>query len=199
MSSLSTKDVAVELGVPLGTVKRWVDEAGVPVAKDSAGARRFGPEGVEALRRVQELLGEGRHMKSIRVILAPAGGPESSPIPVRVQPELPTGLDRAEPESPNLTIQFEPEPGPVPARAQPDLEEVAAAVGRQVTEHLVDVLRRETALAEKYARATHLVGQLEATVAARDADLARITSELAEARKLLTPPPVPCPWWRRWL
>ena len=199
MSSMSTKDVATQLGVPLGTVKRWVDEAGVPVAKDSAGARRFGPDGVEALRRVQKLLGEGRHMKSIRVILAPEGGPEASPIPVRAEPELTTGLARAEIDPPLLAIEDEIGPVPVPVRAQPDLEEVAAAVGRQVTEHLVDVLRRETALAEKYARATHLVGQLEATVAARDADLARVTNELAEARKLLAAPPAPRPWWRRWI
>lgn len=218
---LSTKEAAAELGVPLGTLKRWVDELPIPVDRDGAGARRFGAEALEVLRAVHKLRQEERHFESIRVILGPiqpAGQPGPAP---ELDREPPAGQladeDAAAAAGSELAragidpSPSQPGPGPDLDRAQPGpaLEEVAASVGEAIaarmTHELVEVLRRETDLAEKYARAAHRIGELEATVRSRDERLELLAAELQEARQriaLLEAPkevaPATRPWWKIW-
>ena len=228
---LSTKEAAAELGVPLGTMKRWVDELPIPLERDAAGARRFGPEALEVLRAIHKLRQDERHFDSIRVILGPIQG-EARPGPGlpldRSGSELARGRDRdpgpgqpggeeAAAISGSIPARADEAPGPGQPgagsdldRAQPGpaLEEVAASVGEAIaarmTDEIVQVLRRETDLAEKYARAAHRIGDLEATVRARDERLEAMGAELAEARQrimLLEAPkdaPMPRPWWKFW-
>lgn len=205
---LSTKEAATELGVPLGTLKRWVDELPIPLEKDAAGARRYGPEALEVLRRVAELRQDDRHFESIRVIINPsqtADGPGLSPDLGAGQPanRIVTSAENTGPGPSQPAISDRAEPGP-------SVQEVAATVGDAIVERvgreLSEVLRRENDMAEKYARAGHRIGELEATLKARDERLELLAAELAEVkadrdqvRALLAAPPAPVrPWWKVW-
>lgn len=127
---------------------------------------------------------------------APCADREDIPVPERA-----AGLERGE--------------APLPARSDavdaelldratslPGVHEMAGLVAASVA----DVVKGETELAEKYARAAFEVGELRATVKARDerlalmaAELAEMKAELHEARALLAAPLRPArPWWRFW-
>lgn len=201
---LSTKEAAAELGVPLGTLKRWVSELPIPLEHDGAGARRYGDEAIEVLRRVHELRLGDRHFESIRVILSPGqpgDGIDPGPIPEAIQP---AGQPAAATDDAVA--------GPALDRAEPGpaLSDVATAVGEAIAERMSreigEVLRRENDLAEKYARAAHRIGELEATTRSLEAERERLAGEVAElkvergqARAFLAAPPEPKrPWWKVW-
>ncbi len=204
ITGLSTNEAAAELGLPVATVKRWVDEAGIPVPKTATGARRFDDEALGRLRQVQQLLGDGRHLKSIRVILAPEAssqaGANQSPDQREPVCELARAGDVPPAATPNPQLALARES----ARASVDLEEVANSVGDRVAAQLIDVVRHQVELAGSLATAARRVGELEATVAHRDIELAnvglerdRLAGELADARQLLATTPAR-PWWRPW-
>jgi excisionase family DNA binding protein len=170
-TGMSTKQVAEELTVPLGTVKRWVDELGIPVEKD-AGGRRFGQSAVDVLRQVQELRIDGRSYQSIRMVLSPflveaspddeAARPEGQPGPVNTE----AAAGPSQPEG---------RPGPVVIESIDAGELVAQAVAQ-----VVEALQRETELAEKYARVAHRVGHLEAQLEAAEAERLRLYDRTRE-------------------
>lgn len=161
MSELSTKEAAARLEVGFSTMKTWCDKLPIPHRTDAAGARRIGPEGLAVLEQVKQLRDQGRHLESIRVILAPAE-PEPGSDPAPAAPEPGPSSAHGQPEA-------EPEPGPSRNIEHSELAQVVAAAAAQAVEAAIT---RETELAEKYARAAHRIGELEATVRGLEGQLA---------------------------
>lgn len=113
------------------------------------------------LEQVKQLRDQGRHLESIRVILAPAElEPSSGSMPAAVEPG--PSWAHGQPEA-------EPEPGPSRGLDQVELAQVVANAAAQAVEAAIS---RETELAEKYARAAHRIGELEATVRGLEGQLA---------------------------
>ena len=161
MTEISTKEAAVQLDVGFSTMKAWCDKLPIPLRTDAAGARRIGPEGLAILEQVKQLRDQGRHLESIRVILAPAEPePGSDPASVSVEPGPSPALGQP---------GAEPEPGSNRALTQGGLAETVAAAAAAAVEAAIG---RETELAEKYARAAHRIGELEATVRGLEGQLA---------------------------
>lgn len=217
---MTTRDVEQALGVPKSTIKVWVHAVGLDVPKDSSGAWRWTPELVEELQRVKVLRElEDRSLETIRRVIGATRVEAEQP--VGTDREVPGKQPEAAPRA--ATASTEPAGHPpggareVPgnfdalaplvaalermvAEPRPALEQIAGAVGdavaERVTVQLVEALRRETELAEKYARAAHRVGELEASLRANEAERDRLAGELAEARRPALAPARP--WWKVW-
>lgn len=180
-TELTTTEAAERIGVPVGTLKGWLGKIPVPVTIDSAGKRRIGPEALEVLERIKALrLDEGRGMETIRRRLVPAA---SEPKP---------GLT---PDTSSATAaEAEPSPGRVGASADD--------VARVVTDAVAQAIEKQTGLAEKYARATYTIGQLEERTATLQAQLAEARDRIAlleapkpEPEAEPTPAKLNRPWW----
>lgn len=193
--AMTTAEAAEALGVPLGTLKTWLDRLPIPVETDSRGRRRIPPEGLQAIAAVQSLRDGDAGYETIRRRLEPspdsaAADPEGSQ--AEHQPEA--GSSPAESAAPSAETQ--PSPGPA-------LDE--ARLAQVVHDAVSFAVTNQTELAEKYARAAHQIGQLEERVAnlttQLHVDRDRHARELEAARAeiaLLKAPAAPRPWWKLW-
>lgn len=192
---LTTAATAEAIGVPITTLKGWLSQVDVPTERDSAGRRRFSPEALEVLEVVKELRGSGRTFETIR-----------RRVPSIVQPlddgretdQTDTGPTSDEPQADGQRLIDGRE---TDDRRMPDMHELAALVAASV----VGAVKAENDLAEKYARAAHRIGELEATTRGLELDRDRLAGELAEAkaerdqaRALLAAPAPARPWWKVW-
>ncbi len=193
MIEYNTKEAAEAASVPYGTLKSWLaDGVQIPYRTDTRGGRRYGLEGIDAIRRVAKLRNQdGRNLASIRAILGPIFSPaESRPEPVVGPATAQMAPDRAEAEG-------RPDPGPTAAGPNPVansspagttviIEDIVAAATIQLEGRMVEVLREQTELAEKYARAAHTIGRLEAELSAARADAMRLSEGSTKAETELS-------------
>lgn len=176
--------VADEIGIPANTIKTWLHQfENIGAAKDPAGRWRFTPEAEDVLRQIHTLRLDGRTMDTVRRRLDDDSTADEQP-----------------------QSEQAPEPGSVTdeprstAPASLDTDELAAIV----TASVVQAIQAQSEQAERYARATYRVGELEATVRAVEADRDRLASELADARRVIAQLEAPKaaaparPWWRVW-
>lgn len=175
MDGLTTKEAAERLGIPVTTLKTWLSQLPIPQDMDSRGRRRLTDDAIAVLETVKHLRDEDRGYQTIRRLIRPETDGGSSE----------TGQGPTSDE-------YETDVGPSPVSTAAIVEAVTAAIATQ------------TDLAEKYARAAHQIGNLEAKVQAKDERIAQLADELAEARQriaLLEAPketPAPRPWWKWW-
>lgn len=156
--SLATKDVAERIGVSESTVKLWTDRLGLEVERDSRHNRRYPPEVADLLNTVKGLRDEGKGYQTIQRLIKRAPSEQSS------------GADEASP----------PDERPLSERQTIDLD----ALTEQLSAAVVATIKADNEQAEKYARAAHRIGQLEAENAA-------LRSEVAHLRSILS-----LPLWR---
>lgn len=210
---MTTRDVEQALGVPKSTIKVWVHGAGLDVPKDSSGAWRWTPELVDELQRVKVLRElEDRSLETIRRVISESRRETAQP-PATNREAPGHSPETAQPDPGHQPVTAREAPGNLEALApliaalerlvaepRPQLDQVASAVGdavaERVTTQLVEAMRRETELAEKYARAAHRVGELEASLRATEADRDRLAGELVAATRPALP--TPRPWWKIW-
>lgn len=159
---LTTTEAAERIGVPIGTLKGWLNKIPVPMSVDSSGKRRIGPEGLELLEQVKALrLDEGRGMDTIRRRL---------------------DLDEAEPSRGSVLGSSEPRLGLGSDEAETSRGSVGASSvdTAVIVAQVVEAIASQTDLAEKYARATYTIGQLEERTTSLSAQL-----EAAKEKALL--------------
>lgn len=180
-AELTTKEVAEELGIPLGTLKSWLNKIPVSVQTDSSGNRRFGEGEIEIIRQIQALrLEEGRGMETIRRRLQ-----------LDSQDEAQTQLG----SSPDETRSN-------PADDQPHASIVDTSL---IVEAVTAAIAQQTDLSEKYARAAHQIGGLEAENRFLKDQLNETREQLLKAQEkvqqLEAPQEKPAPmrsWWKFW-
>lgn len=175
-AELTTKQVAEELEIPLGTLKTWLSKIPVPANVDSAGNRRFNEEQIDIIRRIRALrLDDGRGMETIR-----------------------RRLDLDEHEKAGI------QPSHVPDAAEPSPERVPDAAGAQpqintdsIVAAVVEAIAGQTALSERFGRIAHENGVLTERVS-------NLTAQLEEAKRTIAQleapkeTPAPRPWWKVW-
>lgn len=201
---LTTAEAAEALGVHPNTVKHWIGQVDVPAEKDGAGRWRFDERALEVLRAVKDLRDSDRTFETIRRRIdkretsEQQDGAQDTPGARQVADEYAT------------TPQH---PGDNRALS----EALAAAVGPQ----LVEAIAGQTELAEKYARATYTIGQLEERTTTLQAQLAdtrermqllqsaddergQLSRDLADAKVKIAELEAHVarqahrPWWRPW-
>ena len=164
MNGLTTTEAAKQLGVPPTTLKTWLTSLPIPASTDSRGRRRIDQEALEVLEMVKSLRDEDCGYQTIRRRIEPQTDTSSS-----VTDGSPT-TDNSEP-APSSSMD-------------------TTALVAQV----IEAIRSENDLAEKYARAAHRMGELEATLRERERELAEAREKIA----LLEAPKPTRPWWRPW-
>lgn len=165
VTTLTTKQLAEAAERPLSTVKRWVEQFDIP-HEQIAGANRYPPETADLVRAIGVMLDDGKSMASVRFVLGAQLGPVS-------QPTSSAHESAHEPVSrPADTVG---QPMSQPMSQVIELEDLVHQVGLDVVEKVVAALRQDNELAEKYAKAAHHIGTLEAQLAAARAELARIS------------------------
>lgn len=177
---LSTAEVAKATGIPEPTIKHWLGKLPIPAEKDSAGRWRFDEEALEVLKAVKDLRDQDRTFETIRRRIGePELSAESSGLSDRLSPDnlQPTTDERA---------------------SSVDERMLAESLAGVIAPQLIDALAAQNELAEKYARATYTIGQLEERVS-------NLTVQLAETKQrlLLLDAPreevrAPRPWWKLW-
>lgn len=185
---LSTAEVSDALGIPQPTIKHWLGQLPIPAEKDGAGRWRFSDDALEVLKTVKALRDEDRTFNTIRrVIGEPATSASQSAM-----------SDERQADEPQLSP--DERPSAVDERA------LAETVSATVMPRMLEALAAQNEIAEKYARAAHQIGTLEATIKAIEADRDRVTAERDhalrerdDARALLAAPKEPVrPWWKLW-
>lgn len=177
---LSTAEAAQALGVHVNTVKHWIGQVQIPAEKDNAGRWRFSPEALEVLQAIKELRGQDRSFETIR----------------RRIDKRPLG-DRQAGEQPELSDRLAGDKQPPSL----DPHALAETLTTAITPQIVDALASQTSLAEKYAKAAHQIGRLEAEVEYLKTRLGEAREEngqLADKVRLLEAPKSQRPWWRLW-
>lgn len=186
--TMTTSEAADALGMPVGTLKTWLERLPIPVDLDSRGRRRLTPSALEAIGIVKSLRESDAGYETIRRRLEPIH--ESAP--ADAEPDQPSAADQ-----PGV-IPAEREP--IPGSALPDVRELAGLLAAAVA----DVVKAENEQAEKYARATYEIGELRATTRGLEAERDRLAGELAEVKaerdqaRALLAAPEPRPWWKLW-
>ena len=175
---ISLAEAAEAIKEPVSTARRWCGELPLPgVRQGTRGAWRISTDGLEALKKVQQLRDAGRGMDSIRVVLGPVLAPGERLAPA----ERPVG-------APNETTT-PPSAEPAPAERPPsassalDVENLVAQVGAGVAAQVVEVLERNNQLAAAYGQAQHKIGALEE----------RVRQLEAERERSLSAPQAPAP------
>ena len=164
MNGLTTTEAAKQLGVPPTTLKTWLTNLPIPASTDSRGRRRLDQEALEVLEMVKSLRDEDCGYQTIRR---------------RIEPTTDA--------NPSVTDSEPAADGPESA-SSPSLD--TSALVAQV----IEAIRSENDLAEKYARVAHRVGELEATLRERERELVEAREKIA----LLEAPKPTRPWWRLW-
>ena len=183
---LSTAEASQETGIPEPTIKNWIGRLPIPAEKDSAGRWRFGPEALDVLRAIKELRDEDRTFETIRRRIG--------------EPEMSAELSSANPGSSEDNPRLHHDEPAVSLDERRLADELAGAI----TPQLVEALKANNDLAEKYARAAHQIGQMEERVAnlttQLNADRDRHVQELEAARAEIAQLKAPAlrPWWKLW-
>ncbi len=80
MNALAIKDVAEQTGIAAGTIRMWEQRFGFPCPdRTASGYRRYGPEDVEALRRVQAYRNRGLSVAAAIERARESGGERDRP------------------------------------------------------------------------------------------------------------------------
>jgi DNA-binding transcriptional MerR regulator len=179
----ATKDVAEQIGVSETTIKTWTDKLGLEVERDSRHNRRYTQAELDLLFTVKNLRDEGAGYQTITRVVGRA------PDERQTEPdEQLTGDSR-------------------PQDAQQTMD--ATALAEQIRAAVVAAVRSDTELAEKYARAAHRIGELEADVRHLQekadklltdgtAEADRLRQEVESLRADLATEKAK-PWWRKLL
>lgn len=172
-AELTTKEVAETLGIPLGTLKGWLNKIPVPMSVDSSGSRRIGSEGIEVIKQIQTLrLDEGRGMETIRR---------------RLTPDSLNG-SQTDPGSPSMR------PGdPVDSPDEAETHLGSMIDTSLIVAQVVEAIASNTDLAVRYSQATYQIGKLEAE---RDFYKAQLEEARQEMALLKAPPHGRHPWWK---
>lgn len=175
---ISLAEAAEAIKEPVSTARRWCGELPLPgVRQGTRGAWRISTEGLEALKKVQQLRDAGRGMDSIRVVLGPILAPGERPVPAERSPS-------AQGEAlPSPIAESAPAERPPSASSALDVEDLVAQVGAGVAAQVVEVIERNNQLAAAYGQAQHKIGALEE----------RVRQLEAERERSLSAPQVPAP------
>jgi chromosome segregation ATPase len=182
---MTLAEAAAAVEVPESTLKRWLQSMpGLATRKDGRGAWRFNAGAVEAIKRVKALRDSDRAIDSIRVILGPLAGdiPEVSAQQSTTERSMSETQSMAEAESAERTAG-ERVASDERAASDLDLAYLVATLRQELTEATAAAVAEQTDLAEKYARAAHQIGKLEAQLEAAQADGRRLaiqTTQLEE-------------------
>lgn len=176
---LSTAEASQLTNIPEPTIKNWLGKLPIPAEKDSAGRWRFGSEALDVLRAIKELREEDRTFETIRRRI---GEPEMSGDSSGVGASSSGANDQSSIDERPLAM---------------DERSLAESLAGVITPQLVEALRANNDLAEKYAHAAHRIGRLEAELEAAQAQLAEARQKivLLEAPKEGAPQR---PWWKLW-
>lgn len=139
---------------------------------------------VEAIKRVKALRDNDRAIDSIRVILAPLTGDTSEVSAQQATTERSAGEPHSATETGSVD-RTESERAASEERAAHDLDlvQLVATLRQELTVATAAAVAEQTELAEKYARAAHQIGKLEAQLEAAQADGRRLaiqTTQLEE-------------------
>lgn len=179
---MSVESLAADLGLSPSGLRRRIHALGLQPDRGSRGRVVITPDLEATLREADRLMGEGAGAATVRRRL---------------------GLSCDAPVTP-ATHDSSPRPGAVTlAPLSCDAQEIRDAVTQAIAD--------QTDLAERYARAAHRVGELEATVRAVEAERDRLAlaadraeAELAQARALQAEQAQAIaaltrrPWWKVW-
>lgn len=161
----STKDVANELDVSEQTIRLWSKTFDIPYTK-SSGNIRFGADVVRVFETIKHLRDENSGFETIRRRICSSTG-ETAMEPV------------AENKAP---VALAPVSEPAAIEIEKNLEVV-------ISESIKKNITANNELAEKYARATYRIGELETTVRFMQEKIDTLTIEQqqtkVEAEKLL--------------
>lgn len=150
MTKLSTTEVAERLSTPVSTVKLWADRLRIG-ERNSQGQRRFSDGDLTLLEVVRSLRDSDCGFETITRRLSSTPVNDQQPPVNGHQRELP-------PEAPALD---------------------ADALAERITAAVISASRADNELAERYARAAHRIGELEA-------ENRMIREQADESRRLLT-------------
>lgn len=162
------QEVSGRLGVSVSTLKAWTGRLSLGNERGANGKRFLSLEEIAVLEAAKMLRDEGSGLNTITRKLTPDSH--------LVDADEQVTASRLSDDS-HLTT-----------KTTFDIEAVAV--------RLVEAMKNENDLAEKYARAAHRIGELEATLKAVEADRERITSERDKALQLAAPQVKP--WWKIW-
>lgn len=197
---ITTADVLERLGMQgeKSKLRFWVQAAGIEVPKDHTGAWRWTPalvQQVEIIKTLREV--DNRSMDTVRRFIgikqdfleeskklpplpgepvaqhegsAGAAGTDLAPLVAAIEKLIAAGADK-----------------PV------DGAEIAEAISENLAPQVVLAIREQTELAEKYARAAHQIGKLEAENAALMRQL-----EERDQKLLVAAVAAGKPWWKFW-
>lgn len=159
IETLTANEAAERLNVSVTTVKNWLNQMPGDKEIDSRGRRRIDEKTLSVLETMKALRDEDCGYETIRRRIFQVTDDQLS-----ANSDL--GLGDSQP-----TVSQQPV----------DTASIVAQV--------VEAMRGENELAEKYARVAHQVGKLEA-------ENENLRAQLAEAKALLAAPVKP--WWRIW-
>lgn len=185
---MSIDALAAELGLSPSGLRRRIHALGLETERGSRGRMVLTSELEAALREADRLMGEGAGSATVRRVLGLASDVQETPT-AHASASMPGAVTLAP----------------------------LASDAREIRDVVAEAIADQTELAERYARAAHRVGDLEATTRAVEAerdkltqDLEQARAELAQARALqleqaqalttLTAELAQArrPWWRPW-
>lgn len=165
MENLTTTEAAEQLGVSVTTIKAWLNQLPLERDVDSRGRRRIDQETLSVLETVKSLRAEDCGYQTIRRRMFQTTDDQLSPDSKISSPD-------SQPSDAQLTLNTE-----------------------TVVAQVIAAIREDNALAEKYARAAHQIGGLEAEVKHLTAENAALKEQIF----LLSSPAAKArPWWRLW-
>lgn len=190
---ITTQDVLARLGMPgeKSKLRFWVQAAGLEVPKDGAGAWRWTPELVEQVQLIKTLREvDNRSLETVRRVIGaqtateaeqPASSEGAAPAQ-RTESAATAGPDLAP-----LVQAIEKLVASHPSRIL-DGAELAETISASLAPQLVQAIQAQTELAEKYARAAHQIGALEAELKHTRTQLEEKVRQIESVR----------PWWKFW-
>lgn len=168
-TKITAAKAAEELGVTAATIKEWAQRLGLDCRSDE-GTWLFDEEQMHLLRVIRKLREEGSGMDTIARRLQPQApeAPEPGPAPV---------LGGDTPPRAELQVGQVEEPGAARPEGSGELHPLVAQV--------IDAIKQQTLLVDKFAWATHRIGRLEVENENLRAQLADTRAQLDETRQRL--------------
>lgn len=167
----STKDVATELDVSEQTIRLWSKTFHIPHIK-SSGNIRFAEDIVQVFETIKDLRDSKSGFETIRR---------------RIWPQIQVVADK--PVESRTEIKTAPPVASAPMLPEPTAAEIEKNLEIVISESIKKNISANNELAEKYARATYRIGELESTVRFMQEKIDRLTTEQqqnkAETEKLL--------------
>lgn len=160
MENLTTTEAAERIGIPVSTLKTWLERLDVELPTDRRGRRLLDEKAIGVIETIKALRDEDHGYHTIRRIIGPAdlvGGRDASADPKREE-------------------------------AQTNQGEATTVDTAAIVEAVTQAIGAQTDLAERFGRVAYELGEARATIKALEMERDRLNEELV-ASKLKTEAP----------